>query len=386
LDALRDHLGIVHGLADTGLYTPITIGCGPDKSLRFSRKCRHVIIPNWRWNLGDGQLTSHFERAQRAVLLPVSIRAVEWAIRNREALSQNWQLVPLPTPGDFDIANDKVRLADFAQRFGLSVPPMAHLAGSVEAASELRYPVLLKPRCGYGGSGIVLFDTPQSLVEHLSGMTSKQNYFAQTMIDGHDVSCGVYCRNGQVLASVTYVPLARESRFGRFTSIETIDDPCIEGVVGQLMKALRWNGIANIDLIRSKEGRVYVLEVNPRCWGNMAAVIPLGLDFASMLCQAAVGRSMTSQRCRRGRIFGALDTIALLREMLFNRSIRQQLDWRRMLGNESSLRTMMNDPFPWLFEAFRHGPFRGTASLLRQALRRDIPALEGKRIWAGQHA
>ena len=377
LDALRDHLGVVHGLADGGHYDPVTVSCGPGTSLRYSRKCRHLTIADWRWDRGSEQLTSHFADAPHTVLLPVSIRAVEWAVRNQEMLRQQWKLIPLPSPCDFDIAKDKLRLANLAQDAGLPVPPFAPLAELAESdAQGLSFPVLLKPRCGYGGSGIVRVETQRALEEQLLGMTTMQNYFAQTVIEGQDLSCGVFCRDGEVLASVPYVPLAREGHFGRFTSIETVDDPDVEQIVGRLMKALRWNGIANIDLIRSRQGDTYILEVNPRCWANMAAVIPLGLDFAGMLCQAALGRAMPSQRCRRGRVFGALDTIALLRATIFDRTLRRQLGWQRILSNESLLRTTVLDPFPWLAEVFRYGLIRGARSMLGQLRRHSLPALE----------
>ena len=208
----RDHLGIIHGLADTGLYEPLVVGCGPDESLRFSRKCRHERISDWQWHLGSEQLTRPWDSSEKAVLLPVSIRPVEWAIRNHDRLLSDWHIVPLPALAAFEIANDKVRLADLAQRAGLPVPPLVDLADAAESnAWRLPYPVLLKPRSGFGGSGIVAFETLRQLSEQLAGMTSKQNYFVQSLIEGRDVSCGVYCHDGNVLASVTYVPLARDS-------------------------------------------------------------------------------------------------------------------------------------------------------------------------------
>ena len=150
-------------------------------------------------------------------------------------------------------------------------------------------------------------------------------------------------------------------------------------VVGQLMRALRWNGIANIDLIQSRDRQVFVLEVNPRCWGNMAAAIPLGLDFASMLCQAALDQPIARQRCRSGRFFDALDTVALLCATLVNRKTRSQLNWWRLLRSESSLPVTLKDPLPSLTAAIRNGPVRGAMSLLREALIRHAPLLEEPR-------
>jgi predicted ATP-grasp superfamily ATP-dependent carboligase len=172
-----------------------------------------------------------------------------------------------------------------------------------------------------------------------------------------------------VLASVTYLPLARESRYGRFTSIEAIEDPESLAVVARLMRALGWNGIANIDLIRSTEGTVFVLEVNPRCWGNMAAAVPLGVNFAAMLCEEAMDLPASHQACRVGRHFGVRDTLALLRVALTDSKVRRRLPWRRLL-RESSLRTTLSDPIPEIAAVLRTGSVRRVASLIRDTWQR----------------
>jgi predicted ATP-grasp superfamily ATP-dependent carboligase len=317
LDALRDHLGIIHGLADSGQYVPVAVDCGPNEHSRFSRKCGQESMPDWQWDEGSEQLLGLLPGPAKPVLFPLTIRAVEWTIRHRDQLASDWNVVPLPTADTFALANDKVRLAHFARCQGIAVPALVDLAeGNERDARLLGFPVLLKPRAGFGGSGIVRIEGPQALAEHLSGMTARRNYFVQSFISGRDMSCGVYCRNGEVLASIAYVPLARESRFGRFTSIEAIDDQRVMTVVGRLMQALRWNGIANVDLIQTNDGQVFVLEVNPRCWGNMAAASRLGVDFASLLCRVALDQPIARQQCRRGRVIDPPDALVLLRETI----------------------------------------------------------------------
>lgn len=316
LDALDEHSGIAQGLADSGRYRPVAVGCGPHASLGSFGRFRAEPLADWRWHLGPEQLAPVRERGQEIILLPLSIRAAEWTIAHRRTLAHDWRLAPLPGAEEFALANDKLRVAKLAKRIGLAVPPLVELSHwSAADASRLAYPVLLKPRWGFGGSGIVRFDDCHALCDHLAGVTARQNYYLQRLLKGQDISCGVYCRQGQVLASIVYVPLARDGRYGRFTSIESIDDAEALDVVRNLMRELRWNGLANVDLIRATDGFVHVLEINPRCWGNMAAATPLGVNFAELACQGAWNEPCVEQRCRPGRVLNTVERVAAERQL-----------------------------------------------------------------------
>jgi predicted ATP-grasp superfamily ATP-dependent carboligase len=376
LDAGREHLGLVHSLAGTRRYHAISVGFAEDDALRYSRRCRHETLCDWRWNAGCEQLAPLAAELGTAVLLPVSIRAVEWVVHHRAALAEAWRLVPLPDAHDLQVANDKVRLSALARREGAHVPPLVELA-ELERADwqSLSFPALLKPRQGFGGSGIVRLDGSQDLQRAVSGMTRAANYFVQSFVSGRDVSCGVFCRDGEVLASVAYRPLARQGDFGRFTSIQSLHDADVDEAVSRLMRALHWNGIANVDLVQSHDGRVHVLEVNPRCWGNMSAGLALGVNFADMLCRAALGLPVTRQICRPGRFFDALDAMALLRAALRDRDVRRRLPWRRLLARGSALRLVASDPLPYLASVVRGGLLRGVYALLHEVLTRRAPAL-----------
>ncbi len=376
LDTLPDHLGIVHNLARTERYQLTTVGLSRDSGPRFSRRCRHKVLPHWRWDRGPAQLSAAGLPPAGAVLFPVSLHATEWAIRHREELQERWQLVPLPEANDFHVANDKARLAEVARRAGLCVPPSAD--PSLPAARDwehISYPALLKPRRGYGGSGIVQLGSPLDVSTVLAGLTSPANYLVQSLITGRDISCGVLCFRGELLAVVAYQPLARQGQFGRFTSLESIDDPNMLRVVAPLMRALHWHGIANIDLVRSHDGKIHVLEVNPRCWGNMAAGLAMGINFADLLCRAALGDDLAPQACSGGRFFGILDSLVLLRDAVTHRKVRRRLQWRRLLATESSLRFVASDPLPYLASVVQAGLARGGFALLRELCTRRAPTL-----------
>jgi len=375
LDTIHDHLGVVHSLADTGRYRLTTVGFSPADALRFSRMCRHEVLTDWRWDGAADQLNMLASPGDNAVLLPVSIRAVQWVIENRRQLADRWRLVPLPNGADFERANDKAELARLAEEVGLRVPNWVDLNGQNPAARDaIALPALVKPRRGFGGSGIVRVEDRKELAAILAGITSPANYLLQSVVPGRDVSCGVFCRDGKVLTSVCYRPLARQGQFGRFTSIESIADGAVDDTVAQLMQALNWNGIANVDLV-SGDGGVYVLEVNPRCWGNMAAALALGVNFAEMLCRAALGHPVSPQHCRNGRFFSTLDSLALLRDALVHRGVRRRLRWKQLVAGETSLRFVMHDPLPYLMTVVHGGALRGMLGLLREVWTRRAPIL-----------
>lgn len=378
LDTLRDHLGVVHSLARTRRYRLKTLGFAREEALRYSRTCQHEVLPNWRWDGGCEQLDGLAAPADGAVLFPVSLRATEWVIQHRQELTPRWQLVPLPEAADFYLANDKARLAELAGRIGLHVPTWIEPADPAACDGQrMRFPVLLKPRRGFGGSGIVRCESPTELSKVLAEITSPANYLVQSLIPGQDMSCGVFCRAGEVLAQVIYQPLARQGQFGRFTSIQSVKDHDVATVVARLMRALHWNGIANIDLVRARDGAIHVLEVNPRCWGNMAAGVALGVNFADLLCRAAVGLDLTPQTGREGRFFGILDSLALFRDAVVHRKVRRRLHWRRLLTTESSLRFVASDPMPYLASVFQSGTLRGVLASFRKLWEHHAPKLPG---------
>lgn len=378
LDTVRDHLGVVHSLAATGHYQLTTVGFTAADALRFSRMCRHEVRTDWRWDRAGDQLDALCAPSGGAVLLPVSLRAVQWVIENRRHLADRWRLVPLPSGEDFQRANDKAELARLAERIGLRVPCWVELDRQSPARpDEVPLPALVKPRRGFGGSGIVRVENHAELQAILAGISLPNNYLLQSIAPGRDVSCGVFCRDGKVVTSVAYRPLARQGQFGRFTSIESIEDGEVVETVSRLMRALSWNGIANVDLVRAHDG-VYVLEVNPRCWGNMAAAQALGVNFADMLCRAALGHQVAPQHCRGGRFFSTLDSLALLRDALVHRGVRRRLGWRRLAAGETSLRYVIHDPLPYMATVVGSGAVRGVLGLLREVWTRRAPTLRGR--------
>jgi predicted ATP-grasp superfamily ATP-dependent carboligase len=362
---LGDHDGfvmqVVQSLATTRRYRTVALSSSRATAVRYSRLCVHAQ-GDWSWDRGTEQLDPLARRMRGAILFPVTLDAVRWASRYRAQLARSWQLPLLPDPDVLDVVSDKAALADRIAREGGEIPAFRALTrGRATVLGDLTYPVLLKPRRQTGGVGIERLDTPAALRRRLEGLDVVDDYFVQTFVPGHDLSCGVLGRDGRVLAAVVYEGLARHGEFGSFTSIRVVDDPSALATVQDLMRRVRWTGLANVDLRRADDGRTYVLEVNPRMWGNALALLAAGVNFADLVCRSALGADLQLVAgAPNARYFAARDAIAAWRDRLLGRRRRDAgVAWR-----ESALRFFVRDPLPyWVMYRAREGQHRPFAIL-----------------------
>ena len=208
------------------------------------------------------------------VLLPVSVAGIRLIAGNGKPLRATLALPPLPDSAMLDIANDKTALCRFAKRHGVPVPPFLVFPDEVpehQALLRLAYPVLLKPPSLSGGRGFRLFHEPQTLAKFLEMNTipTDTRHLLQSYLPGTDLGLNVLCRNGEILAFTVQENHVRASsplRPGRRNpvSFRTLRR---SGGWTRAFVALRWNGVANLDMLRcAATGETMLLEMNPRYW------------------------------------------------------------------------------------------------------------------------
>ena len=116
------------------------------------------------------------------------------------------------------------------------------------------------------------------------------------------LSYAALCRDGDVRASL----VARRARqwpadFGRSsTYVETLDAPDVEASATCLLAALRFDGIVEIEFKRDpRDGRLKLLDINPRVWGWHTLGARAGVDFPVLLWQMIHGAAQIPRM--RGR-------------------------------------------------------------------------------------
>jgi predicted ATP-grasp superfamily ATP-dependent carboligase len=294
-----------------------------------------------------GALAEVVRRIEPDVVLPVGQRAIRLLADHPRALDGTTAVAPVPEPAAFAITTDKWLFADFLARHGIRHPATIDFDvadASDERLRKLPFPALIKPRHGSYGRGILLLASPEDVREHFCKHPPKEGFILQTFVDGYDIDCSVLCREGEILAhTIQKSILPGYHPFAAAAGIEFVDDAPTLAIVRKLVSALRWSGIAHVDLrYDSLDGDVRVIEMNPRFWGTLLGSLVAGVNFPYLACLAALGRPLPESRSHAAQFIAGKAAIRLL--------ARQAVTGRRAgfgIGS-TTIGFALRDPLPEL--------------------------------------
>ncbi len=229
-------------------------------------------------------------------LLAMELSTQFLVTKNRSRLER---LVRIPF-ADADLTlriHDKGFLTAFARERGIDCPVTFFPSGPEEAsalATELPYPVLIKPRHSSGGRGILKVDAES---DFLSGYVRVHARSPAPIIQerippgGEALGVGVLMNFASVPRGSFAYRRLREYPItgGPSTLRESVAGPNIRGIAERLLTALGWVGVAMVEFrVDPRDGRPKLLEVNPRFWGSLHHAIVCGVDFPYLLYRMAV--------------------------------------------------------------------------------------------------
>ncbi len=230
------------------------------------------------------------EREKYDVLLPVSGPGIEFVSRHAKALAVHAHLAPVPTLDQISMVNDKWLFHLAMQQAGIPTPVTA-LVDSPACLDIFHNdePVLLKPRIGSGGHGILKFKCARDLRKVLHEyLRPDPPYIIQHFLDGHDIDRSVLCISGEVVASTVQQPMHPTRQFAPSNALHFHRNPDVEVMVDRMMARMGWNGIAHVDLRIPKDGQApLVIEVNPRYWSTLYGSLAAGMNFPLAHVKAA---------------------------------------------------------------------------------------------------
>jgi D-aspartate ligase len=255
-------------------------------------------------------------RKKRAIdlCMPVDTNSIYYFAQCREQAETLAKLSMIESTHTFRTVWDKGLLADFLLNHHLPHPYTITSREQFEKeGSSLGFPVLIKPRLAGGGTGIEKFTERAALLEKIGEEPLFfEHYIIQQYVDGGDIDCSVLCKDGRILAYTIQKGLyasALES-FQAPDAIEFLHHPEVLQVTSELMAALGWNGVAHVDLRRQDgDGRIVVIEVNPRFWGSLEGSLHAGVNFAQLAIQAGLGETFPLPEYADIRYASALSAI-----------------------------------------------------------------------------
>ncbi len=243
------------------------------------------------------------------VLIPTSDVTAEYMSLHKAELAPKTGVL-MPDPEVFMTGYDKNRLMAVCRKRGYPHPQTVDLASADPASDEVKrfpYPALLKPNLTSGGRGMTLVRSSEELAAVYPGIREQYgDCHLQRFVrpGGRQIKVQIFTdadrelRYGTVIWKQRYYPV----NGGSSCCNVTIDDPGIVAVCAGLLKEIGWVGFADFDLIEDPDsGELLIMELNPRLPACIRSAFKSGVDFATMIADATLGRPLRPYEYRPGK-------------------------------------------------------------------------------------
>lgn len=256
----------------------------------------------------------------------------------------------------YKIAADKNQTMKLCNDLGLPCPVTMFGIDNVNKVLEsgIPFPIVVKPKIGYGAIGFKRVDSKDALVELFKGASVDeiQNYVFQEYIPQTDLQyeCAMFVDNYNEVK--TALVFSKNRWFpvegGSSTLNITVYRPDIIKSCTQLLKAINWRGSADIDLIQDpRDGKAKIMEINPRVSGSVKIAFMAGTDLARQMQELACGKVVTDystyEEGWRLRCFQT-DLLWLLKSPNRFKAKPSWFSWKKTKEQVFS----WSDPLPWV--------------------------------------
>ena len=249
-------------------------------------------------------LTQVLETGKYPIVFPTTERTIQLIASARDRLP-TWVRIPMPGPDALATVLDKQRTAALAERVGVSIPRTwcpADADATAVLASELPYPVIVKPRqTNFLADGhlvkadYIVVDTPARLVPAWRTVdVAAPRPVIQAIVRGRGTGMNTLWRDGEPLVWFCHRRLREiDLRGGRSTAaVSTECDPRLLESARRMLKALGWHGVAMVEFKWDEASDTFwLLEINGRFWGSLPLALACGVDFPYYLYQVAIGET-----------------------------------------------------------------------------------------------
>jgi carbamoyl-phosphate synthase large subunit len=189
----------------------------------------------------------------------------------------------VPGPETIARCSDKYLAHVFFEEQGIGSPPTWLPA---EAPGNVRYPVLVKARKGFGSRHIYRAENETELEFFLRYTTADS--MVQAVCLGEEFSIDVFCDlESRCLAAIPRTMI--ESKGGESIKGMTIKDSELVEFGARVAEALAIIGPANVQCFREPGGELQVTDVNPRFGGGFPLPTAAGSRYPELALALAVG-------------------------------------------------------------------------------------------------
>lgn len=367
---------------------PSTVLAPPNTPARYSRHTRRVLPWHNAWErpeeLVDALVRFGQAQPEPPVLFYQEDRTLLLVSRNRERLREGFRFV-VPDAKLVEQLVDKARFQELAASLGLPVPAARVIQpGDAPPADDfdLPFPIVLKPLVRVparweplAGPGKATSVNSLQELRALWPRIAAANLpiLAQELVPGPETRIESYHayvdERGHVVGEfagrkIRTWPLA----YGDSTALETSDASDVLALGRTLVKRVKFTGVCKFDFKRGPDGRLRLLEVNPRfnLWHHLGAVA--GVNLPALVYGDLIGASRPNVVPARPGVRWCKPWKDHAAARASGMSLAEWTPW--LLRCEAKSGLAWDDPFPLFGATLRRG-----IAVLRGVIRRKGPPL-----------
>ena len=242
------------------------------------------------------------------------------------------------------LAEDRRRFHEFADALGIPQPPGGTASSPTEAlavAAEIGYPVLVRPSYVLGGRGMEIAYGPEDLERYFrsaleagTGRVLVDKYLRGKEVEVDAVSDGRDTLVAGIMEHIERAGVHSGDSYAVYPAQNLLpaERDEIVSLTRRIAEALPVKGLLNIQFI-VENGRVWVLEVNPRASRTVPFLTKVtGVPLVELAVAIALGSSLTAEGYARADGIWPTGALVALKAPVF--SMAKLLDVDTYLGPE----------------------------------------------------
>jgi carbamoyl-phosphate synthase large subunit len=220
------------------------------------------------------------------LLIPTVDLDLKALARQRNRLADAGCQVLISNPRVIEICQDKRLTYDFLKKHAIDTPITVPIEDQLKS-QILSYPCYVKPWDGYASK----FNTLAQTSQELQVLSQKVPHaICQAFVTGDEFTCDVYVgMTGQVQCVVPRQRL--EVRSGEVSKARIVMASDVMDRAEQVVQCLKAGpGVITVQLIKTPDSQLKVIEINPRFGGGVPLAIKAGANFPKWILQEITGQ------------------------------------------------------------------------------------------------
>lgn len=260
-------------------------------------------------------LTAAIEAASPDLVIPCDDRALGLLLRRHAAGGPGTDLIArsLGAPAAYGRLTARADFIAAAAEEGICVPETVNLDSEADlerGLARIGFPAVLKSDGSWGGEGVAIvhsceeayaaFDRLSRSLPPLRALARAlrrrdAHHFTDTLaavtprlsmqayIPGMPATTAFACWQGEVLAAIHADVVTAAGSTGPASVVRIVADEAMQAAAVKLSRRFGLSGLHGLDFIRDGEGRVHLLEINPRATQTAALPLGAGRDLVAAL-------------------------------------------------------------------------------------------------------